>query len=236
MPSAVVSRGPQREVKIVVLGSGGVGKSALSMQYVQSVFVEKYDPTIEDSYRKIIDVPLSWLSSTTNNNHSSFQSPRRLGEGVPSTSIILEILDTAGTDQFAAMRDLYMKNGDAFILVYSIDSLASFESLTPIVEQLLRARGCTNAQNIPILLVGNKCDLEGQRQVSKQMAQSAAQRWKFPCPPIETSARKNQNVSEAFLLLVESYFSLSRRQMPLEGKRDKKERSSREKSNNCTIN
>lgn len=229
MPSAV-SRGPQREVKIVVLGTGGVGKSALSMQYVQSVFVEKYDPTIEDSYRKIIDVPLSWLSSTS---HSSPHSPRHLNE--PSTSIILEILDTAGTDQFAAMRDLYMKNGDAFVLVYSIDSLASFESLTPIVEQLLRARGSPNAQNIPILLVGNKCDLEGQRQVSKQLSQSAAQRWKLPCPPIETSARKNQNVTEAFLLLVEAYFSLTRRLMPLEGKRDKRQRSSREKSSNCNI-
>ena len=43
-------------VKVVVLGSGGVGKSAITVQFVQGIFVEKYDPTIEDSYRKLVEV------------------------------------------------------------------------------------------------------------------------------------------------------------------------------------
>ncbi|CAO3645292.1 unnamed protein product [Mucor hiemalis] len=85
-----------REYKLVVLGSGGVGKSALTVQFVQSIFVEKYDPTIEDSYRKQVEV-----------------------DGL---QCMLEILDTAGTEQFTAMRDLYMKNGQGFVLVYSITS------------------------------------------------------------------------------------------------------------------
>jgi len=66
-----------------VLGSGGVGKSAITVQFVQGVFVEKYDPTIEDSYRKNVEVD--------------------------GSQYLLEILDTAGTEQFTAMRDLYMK-------------------------------------------------------------------------------------------------------------------------------
>uniref|UniRef100_A0A3B4A2G4 Uncharacterized protein n=1 Tax=Periophthalmus magnuspinnatus TaxID=409849 RepID=A0A3B4A2G4_9GOBI len=60
-----------REYKVVVLGSGGVGKSALTVQFVTGTFIEKYDPTIEDFYRKEIEVDSS-----------------------PS---VLEILDTAGT-------------------------------------------------------------------------------------------------------------------------------------------
>ena len=51
-----------REFKVVVLGSGGVGKSALTVQFVSGCFIEKYDPTIEDFYRKEIEVsPQSWL-------------------------------------------------------------------------------------------------------------------------------------------------------------------------------
>ncbi|XP_054695187.1 ras-related protein Rap-2c isoform X2 [Grus americana] len=96
-------RGPMREYKVVVLGSGGVGKSALTVQFVTGTFIEKYDPTIEDFYRKEIEVDSS-----------------------PS---VLEILDTAGTEQFASMRDLYIKNGQGFILVYSLVNQQSFQVL-----------------------------------------------------------------------------------------------------------
>merc|ERR1711916_68155 len=80
-----------REYKLVVLGSGGVGKSALTVQFVQNIFVDKYDPTIEDSYRKQTEID--------------------------GQQCLLEILDTAGTEQFTAMRDLYMKDGQGFGLV-----------------------------------------------------------------------------------------------------------------------
>lgn len=90
-----------KEYKVVVLGSGGVGKSALTVQFVTGTFIEKYDPTIEDFYRKEIEVDSS-----------------------PS---VLEILDTAGTEQFASMRDLYIKNGQGFILVYSLVNQQSFQ-------------------------------------------------------------------------------------------------------------
>ena len=63
----------------------------------------RYDPTIEDSYRKQVEVD--------------------------GQQCMLEILDTAGTEQFTAMRDLYMKNGQGFVLVYSITAQSTFNDL-----------------------------------------------------------------------------------------------------------
>jgi len=146
---------PLREFKIVVLGSGGVGKSALTVQFVQGIFVEKYDPTIEDSYRKQVEVD--------------------------GQQCMLEILDTAGTEQFTAMRDLYMKNGQGFVLVYSIIAQSTFNDLPDLREQILRVKDC---DDVPMVLVGNKCDLSDQRVISTEQGEGlpagseAARFWK----------------------------------------------------------
>lgn len=73
---------------------------------------------------------------------------------------MLEILDTAGTEQFTAMRDLYMKNGQGFVLVYSIIAQSTFNDLNDIREQILRVKDATT---VPMVLAGNKCDLTDQR-------------------------------------------------------------------------
>ncbi|KAJ3099167.1 Ras- protein Rap-1b [Phlyctochytrium planicorne] len=161
-----------REYKLVVLGSGGVGKSALTVQFVQSIFVEKYDPTIEDSYRKQVEVD--------------------------GTQCMLEILDTAGTEQFTAMRDLYMKNGQGFVLVYSITSQATFNDLVELRDQIHRVK---DTDKVPLVLVGNKCDLEDDRVVSKEQGSQLANKW-GNATFLETSARKKINVDEVFYDLV----------------------------------
>ena len=125
-----------REFKVVVLGSGGVGKSALTVQFVSGHFMEKYDPTIEDFYRKEIEVD--------------------------STPCVLEILDTAGTEQFASMRDLYIKNGQGFVVCYSLTNHQTFQDIKTMKEQIVRVKG---NDKVPILLVGNKVDLDHQREV-----------------------------------------------------------------------
>lgn len=111
---------------------------------------------------------------------------------------ILEILDTAGTEQFTAMRDLYMKNGQGFILVYSITSQATFNDLTELREQILRVK---DADQVPMVLVANKCDLEDDRVVSKEVGQQLAAQW-GGSSFFETSARKKINVEEVFFDLV----------------------------------
>lgn len=160
-----------REYKIVVLGSGGVGKSALTVQFVQGIFVEKYDPTIEDSYRKQVEVD--------------------------GQQCMLEILDTAGTEQFTAMRDLYMKNGQGFVLVYSITAQSTFNDLSDLREQILRVK---DTEEVPMILVGNKCDLEDERVVGKDQGLNLAKN--FNCAFLESSAKAKINVNEIFYDLV----------------------------------
>ncbi|KAF7643525.1 hypothetical protein LDENG_00237970 [Lucifuga dentata] len=155
-----------REYKLVVLGSGGVGKSALTVQFVQGIFVEKYDPTIEDSYRKQVEVD--------------------------GQQCMLEILDTAGTEQFTAMRDLYMKNGQGFALVYSITAQSTFNDLQDLREQILRVK---DTEDVPMILVGNKCDLEVERVVAKDSGIGLARQWNS-CAFLETSAKSKINVNE----------------------------------------
>ena len=160
------------ECKIVLLGSGGVGKSSLTVQFVQGVFLEKYDPTIEDSYRKQVEV-----------------------DGM---QCMLEILDTAGTEQFASMRDLYIKNGQGFVLVYSVTAQSTFNDLQDLWEQIQRVKG---TDKVPMVLVGNKCDLEDERVVGKDEGFSMARRF-GNCGFMETSAKARIGVQDVFFDLV----------------------------------
>ena len=67
-------------------------------------------------------------------------------------------------EQFTAMRDLYMKNGQGFVLVYSITAQSTFNDLQDLREQILRVK---DTHDVPMVLVGNKCDLEDERVVGK---------------------------------------------------------------------
>jgi len=176
-----------REYKIVVLGSGGVGKSAITVQFVQGIFVEKYDPTIEDSYRKQIEAD--------------------------GQQCMLEILDTAGTEQFTAMRDLYMKNGQGFVLVYSIIAESTFLDLTDLREQILRVK---DAAQVPMILVGNKCDLADNRVIGVERAQDMANKWQ--CKFLEVSAKAKINIDNIFNELIRDINKL----FPAVGQKGKK--------------
>ncbi|ODQ82106.1 hypothetical protein BABINDRAFT_174681 [Babjeviella inositovora NRRL Y-12698] len=159
------------EYKLVVVGGGGVGKSALTIQLIQSHFVDEYDPTIEDSYRKQVVID--------------------------EEEVVLDVLDTAGQEEYSAMREQYMRTGEGFLLVYSVNSRTSFDELFTYYQQICRVK---DTEQVPIMLVGNKCDLENERQISfsegKQLAES------FGAAFVETSAKQRINVEEAFFGLV----------------------------------
>jgi small GTP-binding protein len=164
------------DCKIVVFGVGGVGKSALTIQFVQGYFITDYNPTIEDSYKRVLAVD---------------------GENIQLDIFQLDILDTAGQDDFAPIRTSYMRQGKGFIIVYAIDDRASFEEVEVFHRDLTRTKGTTN---VPVVICGNKCDLEDKRVVSKQEGEELA--GKLSGIFFETSALANINIENAFRALV----------------------------------
>jgi small GTP-binding protein len=154
----------------------GVGKSALSVRFVQGNFVDRYDPTIEANYRKQVDID--------------------------SDACLLDILDTAGQDEYSVLREQYKRMGEGFVLVYSIISPQTFASIIKFHAQALRY-----ARTKPsFILAGNKSDLDDSRAVTAQEGKELADN--LQCPFMETSAKNNKNVNELFLTLVRSMHAI----------------------------
>jgi len=175
------------DYKLVVVGAGGVGKSALTIQLIQNHFVDEYDPTIEDSYRKQVVID---------------------GE-----TCLLDILDTAGQEEYSAMRDQYMRTGEGFLLVFAVNNAKSFEDISGYREQIKRVK---DAEEVPMVLVGNKCDLP-TRNVESTSAKEMAKVYQIPF--IETSAKTRMGVDDAFYTLVREI-----RKDRQKGQKDKKKK------------
>jgi len=169
------------DFKIVVVGAGGVGKSGLTLQFCAGKCPKRYDPTIEDSYRKSTEV-----------------------DGRACT---LDILDTAGQEEYASLRGEYMQEGKGFVLVYSVTNKETFNAMDEFREQIEKNK--SKGEKVPICLVGNKIDLETQREVSKEDGEKKAAEWKAQHSDVisevmfmETSAMMKKNVDETFKGLV----------------------------------
>lgn len=152
-----------------MLGGGGVGKSALTIRLVSDDFLEEYDPTIEDSYRKQCELD--------------------------GQTVMLDVLDTAGQDDFAALRDAWMREAEGFLLVYSITKKATFEEVQTLYQRILRVKEDEDS-GVHIVLVGNKCDLTDSRQVSYEEGAELAR--EYDCTFYETSAKTKINNLEPF--------------------------------------
>jgi small GTP-binding protein len=134
--------------KTVVLGDEGVGKSAFVIRFIQGNFVENYDPTIEDSYRKQIKVS--------------------------GKSCVLDILDTIDNKD-NALGGRYLRTAQAVIIAYSITDEKSFLNVETISEDFLRS---IDSDECPFFIVGLKCDLENQRTVSYEAGKEKSKKLK----------------------------------------------------------
>ncbi|KAF8172204.1 small GTPase superfamily [Mycena galopus ATCC 62051] len=155
--------------RVTVLGDHGAGKTALAVQYTLGCF--GYDPTIDESYRKqlIVDERLCFV----------------------------EIIDTEGQDEYATLRDQWVREGQGFLLVYSITSRSSFDRLEDFRQRVQHIKG----GDAILMLVGNKCDLlASRREVSEEEGVTLARQW--GCEFIEMSAKTGQNVERGFTTLI----------------------------------
>jgi small GTP-binding protein len=147
---------------IVVLGKGTVGKTSLIFQYIKKSCPTDHDPTVEDSYTTQI---------------RTFTGEERQ----------FKILDTAGEDDYQTMIDEWIKAANGFLLLFAINDKESFEALKAKVVRIKK----NNKGDLPIILVGNKCDLESSREVEKQSAVDYAKT--IGAKYYETSALNDRN-------------------------------------------
>ena len=162
-------------IKVAVIGTGGVGKTMITTQFVRNEFSEHYDPTIEEFYQKQVEVN--------------------------SRAAVLEITDTAGNDQFRMMREMYLGNSDAYVVVYSVVSKSSFLELPGMLDDIQHLKPDRTAA--PVIVVGNKCDLPAaEREVTTDEGKELAQR--YGCLFTEASARLNQGITELFMDLTKN--------------------------------
>jgi GTPase KRas protein len=131
---------------LVVVGDGGVGKSAMTIQLIQRTFPAEHDPTIEDSYHKHweIDGQICLLHGKPSAESSIHFCLALENVHLLSTCGDLNdiaVLDTAGQEEYSAMREHFLTDGDAFLLVYSVTDLNSFERVEYFRERIIAVKG-----------------------------------------------------------------------------------------------
>lgn len=154
------------------MGFRSVGKSSLTIQFVENQFVDSYDPTIENTF------------------HKTFK--------INGQEYALQLVDTAGQDEYSILPQSYFINIDGYILVYSVNSKKSFEVIQFVYDKLLDMKG--NIGTIPVILVGNKSDLNMDREVSTEAGKRVAEKWKIPF--LEASAKDNHSSQRVFEQIV----------------------------------
>ena len=155
--------------KIIVVGDSGVGKSCLTLRATKNHFEESYSPTVGFEF---------------------FTFNIR----VKDKNIKLQIWDTCGQEAYRSLITSFYRNSSLAIIVYSIDNLMSYNN----IENWLNEIKLQANPQIKTFLIGNKVDLEDQRQIQKADAEqfSTAHRFDYF---IETSAKDGLNAQEVFI-------------------------------------
>ncbi|KAJ2489596.1 hypothetical protein IWW37_003876 [Coemansia sp. RSA 2050] len=147
---------------------GRCEEGTVGARFVKGEYSEKYYPTVIDTYNKVLKV-----------------------DGIEYN---LEITDTKGQDEASLLDSFFVVSMEVYVIAFSVTSQRNFKIARVIRDKLF---GLAGTAIIGMVLVGTKCDLVDERQVSREEAQAMAD--EFECPYVETSARLGTNIDELFI-------------------------------------
>ena len=169
-------------ISIGTIGDSQVGKSAMTEIYLNREFSEEYLTTIG-------------ININTKDTKIIINGEEK--------EIKVKIWDTAGQEKFKSISTQYIKNCDGILLIYAINNKKTFENIENWLNEIENKK---KKNNIPLVLIGNKIDLEKEREVSFQEGEKLAQIYNMEF--FECSAKDNINVNECFNCLIELIFQL----------------------------
>ena len=188
--------------KIITMGNSGVGKSSIIKRFISGKFETKTISTIGfGSFNKEIILK---------NN----------------TKIKLNIIDTAGQENYKALSASYIKNADGVLFVFAFDDQKSFEDISEWINNFKENSSLDFSEKLPAYLVGNKCDLE--LAIDKEEIEKLKTDNKF-FGYIDTSAKEGNNIDEVFQNMGEMFMQLygkrkNKQNVKLASKHNKKSR------------
>ena len=159
------------KIIILTLGNSSVGKTSFIQRYTNNTFqISNLTTTGYDMQRKIMKI-----------NDKTYK---------------VDFHDTQGQERYRAISKNFIKNADGIILMYDITNQTSFDSITEWMDNIRKAK----AEGFPIVLVGNKCDLEEMRVISKEEGEELAKKYELPF--YETSNKDSINIEDSCLDLI----------------------------------
>ncbi|XP_018540688.1 ras-related protein Rab-19 [Lates calcarifer] len=157
--------------KIILIGDSNVGKTCVVQNFKSGTFTERQQNTIG------VDFTVRNLD-------------------IEGKKVKMQVWDTAGQERFRTITQSYYRSAHGAMIAYDITRRCTFDSVTHWIKEVEQY----GAANVVLALIGNKCDLEEERQVQFEEACNLAKE-KGILAALETSAKESQNVEEAFMMM-----------------------------------